>query len=201
MRQLLIILSLTIFLSSCELFNTRDPEPPDGSREGFQPPTSAKIVIDNFINAIENKNSSNYRACFADTTQGDPRDYYFISSSDAYSQYPTTFDEWTAFSEEQFFQSMLSILSDDSSPKLTLKNRSTFDVLLKDSAVLITEYQLEIEHNSEGLENLFGGTMQFTLYPNENNFWSIQRWSDNKQTSYDETEATWSILKARMINK
>jgi hypothetical protein len=188
-------------LSSCDLFSTRDPENPGGDREGFQPPTSAQIVINNFVNAVNAKNSNNYRQCFADTIVGDTRNFYFSASSDAYAQFPTIFENWSLFSEDQYFTSMISILTEDTKPVLTLKNTDGFDILLQDSAVLISEYTLELEHNTEGLEKKFGGTLQFTLYPNDNNFWSIVRWSDNKQTGDQDIEANWSILKARMINK
>jgi hypothetical protein len=203
MRTLFQILLLSLFLSlsACDLFNTRDPEDPNGGRDGFQPPTSAQIVINNFINSVQDKNKTNYLACFADTNAGDPRMYEYLASSDAYVQYPTIFDDWTKFSEDQYFNTMISLLEDESKPKLTLRNRNTFDILLSDSAVLITEYILELEHNTEGLEKTFGGTLQLTLYPNDNNFWAISRWSDNKQSSELKVEASWSILKARMINK
>jgi len=85
MKNIFLIVFISIGLTGCFLFETRTPELPDQSSGNFIPPTSPDIVLENFTQAIKNKNADHYEACFIDSG------YTFIPSSDANTQFPSFF--------------------------------------------------------------------------------------------------------------
>ncbi|MFC2132128.1 hypothetical protein ACFLSQ_11905 [Bacteroidota bacterium] len=185
-----------ILISGCDLFSTRSPEIPDTGRTKYQPPTSASIVISNFINSIIEKNSENYISCFSDTAQNN-REYLFTPSSEAASQYPELFSYWDRSKELRAFNFMLAAIKEDNIPDITLTNDG-WEILLPDSAVFYSDYLLTVPHDLQSTPNVFSGKLQFTLLPN-NNQWSIIKWIDISVDS-DTIKPSWSVLKASFSN-
>jgi len=192
---LLMVVSFSIILQSCGIFETRDPESPTDDKSSYLPPTSANIVISNFINAIQEKNTENYIANFSANTNDFP--YSFQPTANAYAIYTSLFETWDIDDERRSFLAMISNLSEETKPVLAISNQK-FDVLSPDSAVFIADYILNLSHNLGSIDTDFSGTLQFTIIPKSDGLWYIQRWVDIK-TQLDSLES-WSILKAVFAN-
>lgn len=186
---------LLFFLAGCSLFETRDPEDPINTNSSFKPPYTAGTVISNFVNSIAEKNPNNYIACFSDSSQGDAMSFVFVPSQEAMSNYPGLFVNWSLTQEKRHINYLVNNISTDSVPFIYLANTTNFDVLLTDSAIITTDYELTPRHSKEKSIIKFRGTLQFALYRRKSNgWWSIQRWSDNRLEN-DSASTTWSILK------
>jgi hypothetical protein len=189
------MINLSLFIHSCGIFETRDPESPTNDKSSYLPPTSANIVISNFINSIQEKNTENYIANFS--TNNDDIPFSFQPTADAFAIYTSLFDTWDIDDERRSFLSMISNLSEETKPVLAISNQK-FDVLSPDSAVFIADYILNLSHNLGSIDTDFSGTLQFTIVPKSDGLWYIQRWVDIK-TQQDSLES-WSILKAVFAN-
>jgi len=190
-----LLIMLVISLNSCGLFETRDPEDPTNNKSSYLPPTSANIVISNFINAIQEKNTENYMANFSANNSEEL--FVFQPTANAFAIYTSLFDSWDIDDERRSFLSMVSNLTEEAKPVLAISNQK-FDVLSPDSAVFIADYILNLSHNLGSIDTDFSGTLQFTLFPKSDGLWCIQRWVDIK-TQQDSLES-WSILKAVFAN-
>lgn len=190
---------LALAFWSCDWFATREPEDPDTGRSSFQPPTSADIVVSNFVNSLYEKNADNFLSCLADSTQTASFSYLFLPSAEANALFSSIFSQWERDSERQWATSMITSIESGVNPDMRLTN-SRFEVLLPDSAVHISDYYLVVNHNIETIPEKFAGTMQLTLRHDANGLWSISRWIDTKAQN-DSIPDTWSILKAQFFNK
>jgi hypothetical protein len=182
-------------MSGCGLFSTRNPENPDTGKSTFQPPTSADIVIANFINAIQEKNIDNYITCLTDSAQSTKNLFSFQPSSEANAKYAAIFQNWSIASEKSCMSNLFNNMPSDGFPVLNFTN-SKFDVLLPDSAVYITDYMLLAKHNLTNIPTSFSGTMQLTIIRHSSGLWNVDRWIDLSSNS-DSVKITWSILKAQ----
>ncbi len=91
---------------------------------------------------------------------------------------------------------MIAPLQASQSPQLVLTN-NRFDAILPDSALYVADYILRPNITIQGLPQDFAGRMLLTLRIRSNGFWAISRWIDQQSNA---TSATWSILKARLVN-
>ena len=197
MQKITLLLLFSILFGGCDLFTTRTPEEPDSGRSSFRPPTSAQIVLDNFIAAVQEANSENYLQCISDSTEGILR-FYYIPSNQAISQYPELFTTWDRMSEYRFFSTIAGNLKENKFPELIFANGG-FDIQLPDSAVYITDYFLTIPHTFQSIPSEYSGSLQFTLMPDFNRLWSITKWMD-VSSSTDTSSYSWSLLKAALQN-
>jgi len=197
MKNTLLII-LTLLITACGLFETREPEEPESGNVSFIPPSSASIVVSNFINAFNEKNTENYTACFADTTLGDSRPFRFIPSSEAEARWSGFFANWSVENERRYFFSMTTKLSVDVAPEITLSN-SRFDIMTPDSAVFTSNYYVKISHSLTTAPTDFQGYMQLTILPKINGLWAIQRWEDISNDK-DSIKSSFSTLKAIFSN-
>ncbi len=194
-----ILVSVLIFIGGCDMFKTRNPETPDTGRSSFLPPTGPDIVISNFVNAIEQKNTENYVACFSNPKTGDEGNIYiFSASADATARYPGLFDTWNIDSERGYFNSLVSQIPTEISPVLMLTN-NRFDILSPDSAVYIADYLLFIDFVETNYPKKYSGTFQLSIAPHSSGNWSIYNWQDIKKNN-DTIPSTWSILKGQFSN-
>lgn len=188
---------LWVFVSMCACA-TRTPEDPTGTRGSFQPPTSPSIVVENFQNAFNEKNTENFLQCLADTTTRSNTPYKFEPSAEVRARYQTLFDTWTTQKERQAFLSMIARLSIDETPNVVLTN-GVVAFSSPDSVVYVSDYEINASLNLPGLPNTLRGTLVFTITPEPSGLWSIMRWSDAKRSA-DTSETTWSLLKASVSN-
>ncbi len=193
--QILTFMTVALMAVSC---HTRTPEDPTGSRSSFTPPTSPDIVLDNFRNAVIEKNTENFMLCLADPTSRSRYPYSFEPSAEVRARFATLFTRWSLQSERQAFLSMLARLTQDDRPSLEFTNASVA-FSSPDSTVYVTDYTLRVNHGLSSLPTTLNGTMALTITPETTGQWSISSWRDAKRTS-DTVESTWSLIKAQLSN-
>jgi hypothetical protein len=183
-----------LVVSSCA---TRTPEEPTGNRGTYEPPTSPQIVIENFRNAVIEKNTQNFMLCLADPTRSRAT-YVFEPSAEVGARFQAIFQSWSLNRERQAFLSLIARLPTDVSLGLEFTNGSVA-FSSPDSLVWVGEYRLSTKLDLAGVPNVLTGTMVLSIQPEASGLWSIARWGDAKRTA-DTLESTWSILKAQLSN-
>ena len=197
MNSMVISRVLTIavlVVSSCA---TRTPEEPTGNRGTYEPPTSPQIVIENFRNAVIEKNTQNFMLCLADPTRSRAT-YVFEPSAEVGARFQAIFQSWSLNRERQAFLSLIARLPTDVSLGLEFTNGSVA-FSTPDSLVWVGEYRLSTKLDLAGVPNVLTGTMVLSIQPEASGLWSIARWGDAKRAA-DTLESTWSILKAQLSN-
>ncbi|MEN9795715.1 MAG: hypothetical protein RLZZ150_692 [Bacteroidota bacterium] len=183
-----------LVVSSCA---TRTPEEPTGNRGTYEPPTSPQIVIENFRNAVIEKNTQNFMLCLADPTRSRAT-YVFEPSAEVGARFQAIFQSWSLNRERQAFISLIARLPTDVSLGLEFTNGSVA-FSSPDSLVWVGEYRLSTKLDLAGVPNVLTGTMVLSIQPEASGLWSIARWGDAKRAA-DTLESTWSILKAQLSN-
>jgi len=176
--------------------STRSPEDPTSARGTFAPPTSPGIVVDNFRNAVSEKNTENFMLCLADRTSRSSYDYRFEPSAEVRARFASLFDSWTLQSERQNFLSFIARLAPEQRPILELTN-TNIAFSSPDSVVFVSDYALTSAIAIAGVPGTLTGTLIFTITPEPSGLWSISRWSDSRRAA-DTVETTWSVLKAAL---
>ncbi|MCB2204855.1 hypothetical protein KQI65_08895 [bacterium] len=192
-RVLTLSLTLAFTATACDLFSTRDPEPPSSGSSTFVPATSPDLVLANLENAIAEKNTENYLRCLVDTLNSSQR-YTFIPTSAAAGRYATTFADWSLQSERGWFAALKAFAEDDAPSSLSLTG--SFAVIAADSAVYEGEYDLNFRHGLSSVSETARGSLQFIMHPDRNSIWSITRWTDLPLND----ETSWSEWKGRFAN-
>ncbi len=187
----LISLLAALLLFSCNIFQTRTPEPPQQGRSDFLPPTQPDIVVENLVNSISDRNVNNYISCFSDPSSG-ARPFTFLPSPNAASQYRAIFQDWTVSSEQSYFNNLISQSPTSSSSALVLSNVQL--VLGSDSAYYSANYTLLWPNKLASNLQDVRGNLQFYIGVNPSGSWSIYRWVDSGTS---DTSKTWSDLKAQ----
>lgn len=176
---------------------TRTPEEPTGNRGTYEPPTSPQIVIENFRNAVIEKNTQNFMLCLADPSRSRVP-YIFEPSAEAGARFQAIFQSWSLNKERQAFLSIIARLPTDVNLGFEFSN-SSVAFSSPDSLVWVGDYRLSTKLDLAGVPNVLTGTMVLSIRPEASGLWSIGRWSDARRTG-DTLESTWSILKAQLSN-
>lgn len=187
---LIATLSAAICLASCDLFQTRDPEPPSNSTSTFQPPVSAEIVLQNLKYAIAEANVDNYVRCLSSSTTLRP--YEFVPSTEAASTYASIFQTWTTDDERIYFRNLGT--PSQGTPFLVFDNQQLV-FSSSDSVIFNMNYQFFYPHQSQSEPQFVRGNMQLHLSADAQERWSIYRWQDSKIPQ--DSLPTWSFLKAK----
>ncbi len=187
MKNLVIIL-LLFSAVSCDIFETRDAEPPDGPRSNYQSAISPEILIQNLINSFADKDVVNYQNTFV--TDLSNRVFSFVPSSTALSRFQNLWQTWNIDDEVQYFNNMKTSVPDElpvSISKLSLSPES-FSIF-GDSLKYNSEYFISVpQRNSEAL--IFQGNLEFSMI-NVSTVWQVNFWKDNAV----EDNPSWSDLK------
>ncbi|MFA6980266.1 MAG: hypothetical protein WC209_13180 [Ignavibacteriaceae bacterium] len=188
-KEKVVLLFLFLFIfSGCDLFNTRDPQKPDQPRSNYKLAVTPEILLENFTNSLAEKNVQNYLNCFSDSAFAG-KEFQFIPSADANSKYPVLFQDWSKKSEEQYFNNLISHISQDQPITFTKSNeKSSFSG--DNGSVVSASYFLVVPHNDEIPKN-FEGELQFTLIRDSRAVWTIAQWQDIKSSLI----SSWSELK------
>lgn len=186
---------LSVLVLAC--CTTRTPEEPTGNRGTYEPPTSPQIVIENFRNAVIEKNTQNFMLCLADPSRSRVP-YVFEPSAEAGARFQAIFQSWSITKEQQAFLSIIARLPTDVGLGLEFTNANVA-FSSPDSLVWVGDYRLSTKLDLAGVPNVLTGTMVFSIRPETSGLWSITRWSDARRTG-DTLESTWSILKAQLSN-
>ena len=89
-RILVILSTLALLNTSCDLLRTRDPQPPDGGNNQNAQATTSQMVLDNLQSAFANKNVNDYEKTFADTGSVS-KQYVFVPTQKAAGNYSAIF--------------------------------------------------------------------------------------------------------------
>jgi hypothetical protein len=171
----------------CDIFQTRDPEPPTQGTSSYQVPDQPEVVLANLKSAVAESNTDNYVRSFVDTASSS-QPFTFTPSSEVISTYASVFRTWSVTDERTYFQNLGK--PNNITPLLTFSNLTTSSN--SDSVVYIMDYELYYPHNRQNAPTYVKGKMELHLKPNVSRLWYIQSWSDTKTTS----DSTWSYLKA-----
>lgn len=184
------LLAIVCLFSACELFETRDAEPPETGSATFTPPTTPDLVLENLQHAVREKNTGNYLRCLVDTLNS-TQQYRFIPSAAALGRYATTFADWSLQAERSYFSTLTAYTG--SAGLASLQLSGSFVLLSGDSAVYEGGYDLTFRHGVNGVAEQVRGSVQFVLHTDRSSTWSITRWTDFPVTD----QTSWSEWKGR----
>jgi hypothetical protein len=186
MKYLIYILLLFLAVS-CDIFETRVPEPPDQSRTNYQPAVEPEILIQNLINSFADKDVVNYQSSFV--TGVSNRTFIFIPSGSALARFQDIWPGWNIDAEVQYFNNMKTSVPDELSISLLLSKLPESFSRFGDSLKYSSEYFISVPQiNGESL--IFQGNLELSMI-NANTVWLIYIWKDNAI----EDNPSWSDLK------
>lgn len=184
----LVVLALMVILTGCELFQTRNAEPPDTGNVGvFLQPDRPEVVLENLISAVENLNAVNYSRCLIESG------FRFNPSNTALNSSPEIWASWSVEDERTYFNNLRAAATNNSGHRLSLLNIST-ELSSNDSRQVFADYTLTVLHNRSnlGVPTTISGTIALRLQLEEDGLWSIREWTDISTSG----EYSWSDLKA-----
>ena len=175
---------------SCNIFETRDPEPPTQSSSTFVPATEPSLVFSNMSSAFRDLNSVNYLKSFADSSSAG-RSFSFEPTQQAKIKYGGVFFTWNRQSEQQYFENLRSKIPSGSAATLLFESL-TVQSLQSDSAQYEATYRLTVPHTVAALPTEATGKAQFLLIADRSRNWVIWRWIDLTTST---STFSWSDLK------
>jgi hypothetical protein len=175
---------------ACNIFETREPEPPTQSSSTFEPATEPSFVFSNMTNAFADLNSVNYLKSFADSSSAG-RSFSFEPTQQAKIKYGGVFLTWNRQSEQQYFENLRSKIPSGSTATL-LFEPPTLQSLQSDSAQYEVTYRLTVPHTVATLPTVATGKAQFLLIADRSRNWVIWRWIDLTTST---STFSWSDLK------
>jgi hypothetical protein len=185
MKIIFILILLISILESCDIFDTRNPEPPGNPRSNYTTPVVPKDVIDNLKNSFSDKNANNYKKNFSTGAPLVSSNFNFIPSGNVLSIFP---NEWDVDTEFQYFNNLITRTSQDLPIVLSFSNES-YDIRA-DSAIYSAEYFLSVpDPNSSS--KIYDGNLKFIMKTDINNTWVIYYWEDIAKSG----SMSWSELK------
>jgi hypothetical protein len=176
--------------SACNIFETRDPEPPSQSGSTFVPATDPSLVFSNLTSAFHDLNSVNYVKSLADSTSAG-RNFSFEPTQAAKVKYGGVFLTWNRQSEQQYFENLRSKIPTGSGATLSFESL-TVQSLQSDSAQYEATYRLTVPHTVATLPTEATGKAQFFLIADRSRNWVIWRWIDLTTST---STFSWSDLK------
>ena len=188
----LVIITYFFLLLGCENpFATREPEAPITKQSTWIQPTSPDYVMVNLINAIGEKNITNYIRCLADTSSSN-KNFNFVAEPSVALKNPGLFSRWQKEEELNYLNQLMLYLPTDSTSKLVLN--SLRENSSQDSVILIQEYTLNLglKCDDNSCPRLLQGQVEFHLSKSNEDLWFIHSWVDFATGD----EPTWSELKA-----
>lgn len=196
--SLLLALGVSLSVSSCGIFDTRNPEPPQtGSGYIWQDATTPDILLDNFEGSVEALDAENYKRIFVSET-----DELSSGSTPRFDFFPeisvTNFPAWSLEAERGYLSRLKS--------ELLTNARLTFDLNITQQSQTSTSrirvdanYTIFIPSESQDVPNTVTGSMNLILdlvrTERGTNEWRISTWVDLKPANGE--GYTWTDLKAR----
>ena len=179
------------FQSGCDIFGTRDPEPPQAGTGTWLQPDTPDRVIENIQNAVSEMNSGTYLRSLA-------ADFSFEPSQTARAREPELWQGWGRADEETYFGRLVASASFSSGHDLQLLDL-TETVLSDQKYVVDANYILTVHHSrtAEQIPTEFQGRLIWEIDKSEEGLWYLQRWTDVDQES--QNVASWSELKASFV--
>jgi hypothetical protein len=189
MRYLLV--TILLIVTSCGVFEPRDPEEPTKGNSSFVPPTTYSIVIQNLVQAIAEKNTDNYISCFVSSS--DMPDYIFVPSGEILATYPDMTSYWNIGEEKRYFTTEIASLPESATPSLSLSELN-YESLSPDSISFTSDYSLKVPTPTTSINAEYKGKLQFIVIKNKlNGLWFVYYWKDISIENFE----SWSSLKAK----
>ena len=187
--KIILYLSLLLFITSCNLLETRDAEDPDTNRSSYIIATTPDQLFINLKNSFTEKIVKDYTSSFVDSSFLSLQ-FMFTPSSEAIFKY-NVLTEWDLEAEEIYFRNLINAIDENKNIQLTLE-------LLSNSVDGNSEnrnynYTISLPEFDESTSLIFQGNAFFTVNLDENNQWVITEWTDTKTGD----NPTWSELKGR----
>lgn len=189
MKLAFLYITLMVLYSGCDLLQTRDAQPPDQPRSTYQQAVSPEILISNLVNSMKDKDVQNYINCFIDSSFT-PVKFHFSPSSGAVSQYPFLSANWSIRDEEQYFNNLVTKVTEGNPITLSLTNELYSPQ--GDSLIYTATYSINVP-NDQNEPKDYQGDLRFTMVRDSRSVWVIYFWQDNKSTNLP----SWSELKGR----
>lgn len=170
-----------IALTSCDIFDLRDPQPPSEEAVWNDFATSWELTVQNLRLAYtDSRNTVNYSRIFAD-------EYRFHFAPQDITDFSTdTF--WERYQEQDM---LLNLHSRYSKIELDLQSLEIDDEISADSAKIYRSYEMHLQPSApEENELVVSGNMELQLRK-EYGYWYITHWYDYRSVS----DWTWGRLK------
>ena len=185
-KTLTLIFIAAIFLSGCDLFETREVEKPISSGSSYQAPTTPAILFENLVNSLSEKVLENYMDCFVDSAYLS-REYKYTPASGAVAQFQTL-NDWDLSAERSYLNNVIASV-ENSSIALELSNEES--TLYGDYAYYYYDYELDVPFDGASGTEVYKGSVRFTVYEDSRNYWVITEWEDIQSGD----NASWSTLR------
>lgn len=192
-RFWIILFFCAAIAAGCELFSTRNPEPPgDSSHGGWEFPRDPGLVLKNLETAFSLRSSVDYmRSFYEDDSVG--ISYVFVPEPEKVANFPGLFDGWDLNRERKH----IDVLFNPSNIPADSLSRLSFSInllnMLGDSADVSASYDIHVGHIRENVPRSVAGLVEFRLLRGMDGGWVIQRWIDHCIAS---GQPCWSDLKA-----
>lgn len=175
---------LLMSISACDLFQVRDPQNPTETKSSYRVPVEPKDVIQNLINAFNDKNPNDYKKNFSTGMPLVNKDYFYLPSGNVLG-FPS---EWSVYAEFQYFNNLITRTPQDIPITLSFADE-VYDVRA-DSAIYSAKYFISVPIlNAE--PKVFEGSLKFTMTTDINAAWVIYFWEDIAI----QNSKSWSELK------
>ena len=172
-------------LMSCDLFKTRTPAEPSQQSSNYIPPTDASLVLQNMVNAFQDRDAVNYSKSFSETS------FSFEPATSARTRYGGELMNWDKTKEQQYFENVKNSLQQNTN--VTLEFVPMTSTNFPDSCEIGTAYHLNVPHTRTAVAKVFTGQSQFTIIRDPQiGYWYIRRWVD---IGVNPSDSTWSDLK------
>jgi len=178
-------MTVLLLIAGCDLFRTRDAEPPDSGRGSWETPRVPMDVLDNMSSALFERNTVNYLRSFgveAFVFEADP----VALARDA------TLGDWTYDDESQHAAKLFSEGTLPSDSLFYVVFAGAEETILGDSAEIHVDYDLTAGVALAGVPHRVAGRADFYLQMGREGYWQITRWRDNRT----EDVSTWSDFKS-----
>lgn len=190
-RMLLKALSLAV-LTGCELFTTRQPEPPTGPGGGWQFPQDPPRVLQNLSESVGRRSTVDYLRSLASSEVNLPA-FQFIADPAAAAKYPERFAEWGLSEETAHIQALFASSNLPLDSLAGLVFTGSLQQLQGDTVWITSGYQLHLGHRRDDAPRDVSGQLEFRLLRGADGGWYIQRWTDQRYGG----KACWSDLKVK----
>lgn len=181
-------------IASCDTFEPRDAEEPEGEATQYVVPQEPVDVLSNLENAIRDRDTEIYAGLFTEdfVFVADPSDVLEVENF-----YPGAFDNWDIeveadVGEKILDQSRTTISGlDFTAETLVGETDSTYEVL--------KDYQLYLRFREYETFEIYIGTARFSMRVDSDGLWYIHRWEDaRRDTGIVADKDTWGKLKGEI---